>query len=200
VAFFRGLVGRFTALLGCSRRARDPVDIKRTIVNTHQLDPEFLLGVLASLEPAPITSPPRDIGSPGFRLLKVTITKGTGGFGMRVSPAAIVMGYTEPGSPAELAGLPVEGRIDEVNGVAVEPWGNIVKRERKKGNRGTEVNGVAWPRFFVAQLKASADPNTFVFTVIPAPPAEEPAAAREAWRAAWRVAEVGGMARGTWVT
>ena len=80
----------------------------------------------------------------------VTITKEPGGnFGMRISPAAIVTDYTEPGSPAALAGLPIGWKITKVNGVAV-----------------SDKPGV------VAQLKASADPNTVVFTVTPAPPAD----------------------------
>ena len=48
-----------------------------------------------------------------------TITKAVDGFGMRISLAAVVTGYTEPGSPAEQAGMPIGGQITEVNGVAV---------------------------------------------------------------------------------
>jgi hypothetical protein len=80
-----------------------------------------------------------------------TITKGVAGFGMRISLAAVVTGYTESGSPAEQAGMPIGGQITEVNGVAVADKPAVV-----------------------AQLKASADPNTVVFTVTEAMPQSQP--------------------------
>eukprot|EP01045_Picozoa_sp_COSAG04_P051448 COSAG04_NODE_21403_length_374_cov_0.872727_1_plen_77_part_01 len=45
--------------------------------------------------------------------------KGEGGFGMRVSEAAVVTGYSVPGGAAETAGLPIGGQIIAINGTAV---------------------------------------------------------------------------------
>jgi membrane-associated protease RseP (regulator of RpoE activity) len=61
---------------------------------------------------------------------------------MRGSPAAVVTEYTSVGSPAQLAGLPIGGRITKVNAVAVAN-----KKE------------------LVAQLQASGGSNPVVFTI-----------------------------------
>jgi hypothetical protein len=97
--------------------------------------------------------PDRLIGlAPGE--LHITVIRGPDGFGMRVSSAAVVTGYTSVGSPAQLAGLPIGGRITKVNAVVVA---------NKK-----EV---------VAQLQTSGDSNHVVFTirsVVPEPEVEPP--------------------------
>jgi hypothetical protein len=93
-----------------------------------------------------------------------------GGFGVRTSPECIVVGYTEPGCPAELAGVPIGMKITKVNGVAVFDKSGIAEQIKASAARigGFDPGAVVFtfqhsPAFASMQPQQEAarfDPNT----------------------------------------